>query len=300
MGQLPHRSGIRQRKLNERWPTMLTYTGGGPFADSMAIGRQITKLDPKVWPVSLAYQSYFAKSGGAKTRRTADSIAVLVGMRGFAPWFKVVDKGSNHIRRNWPQRVEESRTSQIAGILPELVNPSDAPKVAALLEDLAMQPPKGGVPARPLARDSRRPAGNRIVLDSGMRGTASLQGRPREPKVSPPWRCRSLGTAFSGRAGSHPAKCLSTSIGEGDRIPQGAVSPRYRLPWRVPVSRHRFFGERAVGLTPRKCLSTSIWGCARDRIPQRRPREPKVSPPMEGAGLSAPLFRRASRGSHPA
>jgi hypothetical protein len=137
------------KEVNEHWPTMLTYTGGGPFADSMAIGRQITKLDPKAWPVSLAYQSYFAKSGGAKTRHTADSIAVLVGVRGFAPWFKVVDKGSNHIdeigRNAWKEEPDAPNRRYTS----ELVNPSDAPKVAALLEDLATQPPKGGVPARP-------------------------------------------------------------------------------------------------------------------------------------------------------
>lgn len=137
------------REVVERWPTMLTFTGGGEFADSMAIGREIVKLDPKVWPVSLAYQKYFEKSGVGPVRHTADSIAVLVAVRGFEPWFKVVDQGSNHIdevgRNAWkaaPDLPNRRYTS-------ELVNPSDAPQVAALLEDLATRPPKGGIPSRP-------------------------------------------------------------------------------------------------------------------------------------------------------
>lgn len=50
------------REVNDRWPTMLTFTGGGALADSMAIGRGIMKLDPQVWPVSLACRSYFGAS----------------------------------------------------------------------------------------------------------------------------------------------------------------------------------------------------------------------------------------------
>lgn len=137
------------KEVNEHWPTMLTFTGGGRFAESMAIGKEIVKLDPKVWPVSLAYQSYFAKGGQGPVRHTADSIAVLVGVRGFEPWFKAVDRGSNHIdeigRNAWRDEPDVPNRRYTS----ELVNPSDAPKVAALLEELAMQPPKGGIPSKP-------------------------------------------------------------------------------------------------------------------------------------------------------
>lgn len=133
------------REVNDRWPTMLTYTGGGEFAESMSIGRKITKLDPKVWPVSLAYRSYLGKSG-AQVRHTADSISVLVAVRGFEPYFKVVDRGSNHIdaigRNAWheePDALNRRYTS-------ELKNPADAPRVAALFEELAMTAPKAGLP----------------------------------------------------------------------------------------------------------------------------------------------------------
>ncbi len=135
------------REVIERWPTMLTFTGGGDFADAMAIGRQIVKLDPKVWPVSLAYRSYFEKTKTGPVRHTADSIAVLVAVRGFAPWFKVVERGSNHIdeigRNAWREEPDASNQRYTS----ELIEPSDAPKIAALLEELAMTPPKTGLPA---------------------------------------------------------------------------------------------------------------------------------------------------------
>jgi hypothetical protein len=139
------------REVVENWPTMLTFTGGGDFADSLAIGREIVKLDPKVWPVSLAYQKFFEGSHLGPVRHTADSIAVLVAVRGFEPWFKVVDHGSNHIdeigRNAWKAEPDVANRRYTS----ELNSPADAPKVAALLEELAVQPPKAGLPCRSAA-----------------------------------------------------------------------------------------------------------------------------------------------------
>lgn len=133
------------REVNDRWPTMLTYTGGGEFAESMPIGRKIVKLDPAVWPVSLAYRSYLGKSG-AQVRHTADSISVLVAVRGFEPYFKVVDRGSNHIdaigRNAWRDEPDAPNRRYTS----ELNNPADAPRVAKLFEELAMTAPKAGLP----------------------------------------------------------------------------------------------------------------------------------------------------------
>ncbi|HSI08991.1 MAG: nucleoside hydrolase [Rariglobus sp.] len=134
------------REVNDRWPTMLTYTGGGEFAESMPIGRKIVKLDPKIWPVSLAYRSYLGKSNAGPVRHTADSISVLVAVRGFAPYFKVVDRGSNHIdeigRNAWRDEPDAPNRRYTS----ELNNPADAPQVAALFEELAMTAPKAGLP----------------------------------------------------------------------------------------------------------------------------------------------------------
>lgn len=139
------------REVNDRWPTMLTFTGGGKFADSMAIGREIVKLDPKVWPVSLAYRSYFEKSKAGPVRHTADSIAVLVAVRGFDPWFRVVGRGSNHIDEIGRNAWRDEPDAENRRYTSELVNPADAPKVAALLEELAMTPPRGGLPSAPVS-----------------------------------------------------------------------------------------------------------------------------------------------------
>jgi len=138
---------VSTREVVAHWPTLLTFTGGGTFADSMAIGRNIVKLDPLVWPVSLAYRSYFAKSKSGPVRHSADLIAVLVAVRGFKPWFKVVEHGSNHIdeigRNAWREEPDAPNQRYTS----ELIHPADAPKVAALLESLATQPPKAGLPA---------------------------------------------------------------------------------------------------------------------------------------------------------
>lgn len=125
-----------------------------PFTDAPIFPSDSSRVpaasasDPKVWPVSLAYQKYFEKSGLGPVRHTADSIAVLVAVRGFSPWFKVVDRGSNHIddigRNVWrdePDLPNRRYTS-------ELITPSGARKVAALLEELATQPPKAGLPSK--------------------------------------------------------------------------------------------------------------------------------------------------------
>jgi hypothetical protein len=140
---------VSTREVVENWPTMLTFTGGGPFADSMAIGREIAKLDPGVWPVSLAYRCYFGPSKIGAVRHTADLITVLVAVRGFEPWFKVVDHGSNRIdeigRNAWSDEPDAGNRRYTS----ELIHRSDARTVAALLEALVMTPPRGGLPAAP-------------------------------------------------------------------------------------------------------------------------------------------------------
>lgn len=133
---------VSAREVVERWPTLLTFTGGGPFADSMAIGREIVKLDPAVWPVSLAYRSYLAKANVGVVRHTADSLAVLVAVRGLDPWFKGVDRGSNHIDEIGRNAWRDAPDAPLQRYTSELVDPADAPRIAALLESLAMEPPQ--------------------------------------------------------------------------------------------------------------------------------------------------------------
>lgn len=138
---------VSAQEVVKDWPTMLTFTGGGDFAIALAIGKKITALDPKIWPVSRAYQSYFSKNRNGPVRHSADSIAVWVAARGFEPWFKVVDKGHNEIddvgRNAWkdePDAANQRYTS-------ELNDPKEAGKLADLMEELSMQAPKNGLPA---------------------------------------------------------------------------------------------------------------------------------------------------------
>jgi hypothetical protein len=140
---------VSAHEVVANWPGPLTFTGGGAFAESMAIGREITQLDPKLWPVSRAYQCYFEKTKLGPVRHSADSIAVYVGVRGFEPYFKVVDQGHNEIdevgRNAWvaaPDAANQRYTS-------ELRNPEDAPKLAALFEELSMRAPAAGLPGHP-------------------------------------------------------------------------------------------------------------------------------------------------------
>ncbi len=130
------------REVNDLWPTMLTFTGGGEFAHSMAIGRKIVKLDPTRSPVSLAYRSYLGKAKVGPVRHSADSIALLVGVRGFEPWFKVVERGSNHIDEIGRNAWREEPDHPLRRYTSELKNPADAPKIAALFEELAMREPQ--------------------------------------------------------------------------------------------------------------------------------------------------------------
>jgi hypothetical protein len=131
------------REVNDLWPTMLTFTGGGEFAHSMAIGREIVKLDPARSPVSLAYRSYLGKAKVGPVRHSADSISLLVAVRGFEPWFKVVERGSNHIDEIGRNAWREESDHPLRRYTSELKNPADAPKVAALFEELAMRSPQG-------------------------------------------------------------------------------------------------------------------------------------------------------------
>ncbi len=134
------------REVAASWPTMITFTGGGRFAESMAIGRRITTLDPKVWPISRAYRSYFDNTRSGPVRHAADSIAVFVAVRGLAPHFKVVETGHNEIdavgRNAWIAEPDAPNQRYAS----ELVDPAAAKVLAEMMEGLATRPPKAGLP----------------------------------------------------------------------------------------------------------------------------------------------------------
>lgn len=78
----------------QNWPTRIIFTGGGTFADSVAVGSRLREL-PEKNPVRRSYELYFG--GVTKDRHSADLISVMVAVRGpGAPW-KLVRQGYNHI-----------------------------------------------------------------------------------------------------------------------------------------------------------------------------------------------------------
>jgi inosine-uridine nucleoside N-ribohydrolase len=131
------------KEVVDSWPGMITFTGGGSFSELMQIGTRITQLDPLKNPVSLAYRSFFGEEFVGKKRHTADSLCVLIAVRGIEPYFKLVDTGYNEIdpmgRNIWHETPDVDNRQYVSA----LKNKADAPKLAELMEDLAMTPPKG-------------------------------------------------------------------------------------------------------------------------------------------------------------
>jgi hypothetical protein len=123
------------------WPTKITFTGGGKFAEDLATGARLATQVPVDSPVRCAYELYFG--GTSKKRHSADQIAVLVAVRGTGKPWKLVTEGYNHIFPNgnheWGVTPNDPRHQYISA-LADGVQPSH---VAKVIEDLMVTPPKG-------------------------------------------------------------------------------------------------------------------------------------------------------------
>ena len=80
---------------------------------------------------------------------TVDSAFASGSVRTWPPYFIVVDKGHNEIDEIGRKAWQDDPTGSNQRYTSELLNPHDAQKVTALLEDLATQAPKAGMPNRP-------------------------------------------------------------------------------------------------------------------------------------------------------
>ena len=120
------------------WPTLITFTGGGDFANLVATGRRLSELPGKN-PVRRVYELYFG--GEAKDRHSADLISVLVAARGTgAPW-KLVQEGHNFI---FPDGRHEWRTSPdnpLHEYISALAEGTDPTSVIAEMNTLIMHLP---------------------------------------------------------------------------------------------------------------------------------------------------------------
>jgi hypothetical protein len=126
-----------------KWPTLITFTGGQEFADSMPLGKRLAEL-PKQNPVRRAYELYFG--GEAKNRHTADPIAVMVAVRGTGTPWKLVTEGYNHI---FPDGTHEWRTTPdnpLHEYISALAEGVTARQVVAEMESLVMHLPQAAQP----------------------------------------------------------------------------------------------------------------------------------------------------------
>lgn len=78
------------------WPTRIYFTGGGAFADSVPTGKVFFQEKYKNTPMAYAYK-WFLDGWKRKWHHSADIIAVYVAVRGHLPYFRLEERGYNHI-----------------------------------------------------------------------------------------------------------------------------------------------------------------------------------------------------------
>ena len=164
------------------WPTVITFTGGGDFADRMATGARLATEVPAGSPVRRAYEHYFG--GQAEDRHSADQIATLVAVRGTGyPWL-LVTEGYNHIFPNgtheWRERPDDPRHRYVSALAPG----ADPLAVKRTIEDLMVRPPRRGPRPSSTVDGSRGPF---LALDPQVQPCGSLPrgGAPRAAAIPP-------------------------------------------------------------------------------------------------------------------
>lgn len=121
------------------WPTLVTFTGGGKFAELLASGKRLSET-PKENPSRRVYELYFG--GEAKNRHSADQIAVLVAVRGAGKPWKLVTQGHNHIFDDGRHEWREEPDNPLQRYISALAEDVDPREVARELEELMIVPPK--------------------------------------------------------------------------------------------------------------------------------------------------------------
>lgn len=122
----------------EAWPTLITFTGGGKFAESVATGAGLAHA-PKKHPARRAYELYF--DGATKDRHSADQIAVMVAVRGTGKPWKLVTEGHNHIFANGTHQWRTTPDNPLHEYISALAADADADDVAASIEALMAHSP---------------------------------------------------------------------------------------------------------------------------------------------------------------
>jgi len=124
------------------WPTPITFTGGGEFANALATGARLSTETPEGSPVRRIYELFF--KGTAQNRHSADQIATMVAVRGTGHPWKLTTEGHNHIFPNgtheWRDVPDDPRHRYISALAPGV----DADDVAREIENLMVRPPDAG------------------------------------------------------------------------------------------------------------------------------------------------------------
>jgi hypothetical protein len=121
------------------WSGLITFTGGGKFAEALSTGKRLNEL-PKASPVRRVYELYF--DGAIKERHSADQIAVYIAVRGKGTPWKLVTQGYNHIfddgRHEWHETPDNPQHEYISA----LDEGFKAREVAAQMEELMLHLPQ--------------------------------------------------------------------------------------------------------------------------------------------------------------
>ena len=122
----------------DNWPTTITFTGGGDFANLFKPGKRTFDFKPKSNPVSRAYQ-IFLEDWERKWHHSADFISVYVAVRGWEDFFEINKQGYNHIFEDatsvWRWQPNDPRHQYIDNLKDD-VKPE---RVTSVFDDLLVQ-----------------------------------------------------------------------------------------------------------------------------------------------------------------
>ena len=122
-----------QRVANQ-WPSTITFTGGGDFADLFKTGKTPFNYNPQSNPVSRAYEVFL--KDWRDWHHSADLIAVYVAVRGWDDFFELNKQGYNHIFEDgtlmWRLQPDDPRHQYIDNLKEDV----DPEKVANIFDEL--------------------------------------------------------------------------------------------------------------------------------------------------------------------
>ena len=127
-----------------KWPARLVFVGReiGSVPSGLKVGARLKEL-PESSPVRMAYQHYFG--GEAKDRHVADPTTVLFAVRGLRDYWDAETRGYMDLQPDMTFEWRYDADRQQEYLLKRQVDgkPNDR-YIERVLEELMMQPPKGG------------------------------------------------------------------------------------------------------------------------------------------------------------